>query len=106
MFGEGVGEGLHAGPGLEVGQGVEAGLELGDGAAGGVGDVLDGALAQRGSVGVAGHDGADDVGEQDAGGVERGGDGWIGLGGNELRVARGQLLEAVLEPGFASVGGS
>ena len=71
VVGERVGEGLHAGPGLEVGQGVEAGLELGDGAAGGVGDVLDGALAERGSVGVAGHDGADDVGEQDAGGALR-----------------------------------
>ena len=67
VVGQGVGEGLHAVPGLEVGQGVEAGLVLGDGAAGGVGDELDGALAEGGPVGVAGHDGADDVGEQDVG---------------------------------------
>ena len=67
---------------------------------------FDGALSERGSVRVAGHDGADDVGEQGAGSALGGGDGWIGLGGNELRVARGQLLEAALAPGFASVGGS
>ena len=105
VAGEGVGEGLDAGPRLAVGEGVEAGLVLGDGAAAGFLDELDGALAEGGAVGVAGHDGADGVGEQDAGGVQCGGDGRVGLGGNQLRVARGQLLEAVLEPRFAGVGG-
>jgi hypothetical protein len=106
VVGQGVGEGLHAGPGLAVGQGVEAGRELGDGAAGGVGDELDGALAEGRPVGIAVHHGAEHVGEQHAGVGDGGRDGWIRLGGNHLRVARGQLLEAVLEPRFAGVGWS
>ena len=93
---QGVGESLYACPRLVVGQGVEAGLQLGDRAARGIGNELDGALAEGGPVGVAGHHGADHVGEQDAGAVECGGDGWIGLGGDELRVARGQLVESTL----------
>jgi hypothetical protein len=92
VAGQGVGESAHAGPGLTVGQGVEARLELGDRATRGVGDELDGGRA----VGVAGHHGADHVGEQDAATVECGGDGWIRLGGNQLRVARSQPVEAAL----------
>ena len=96
VAGQGVGESLHSGPRLAVGQGVEAGLQLGDGAPRGVGDEFDGALAEGGPVGVAGHHCADHVGEQEAGAVQCGADGWIGPGGNKLRVAGGQLVESTL----------
>jgi hypothetical protein len=104
--GQGVCQRLHPCPGLAVGEGVEAGLEFGDGAAGGVGDELDGALAEGGPVGVAGHHRADDVGEQDAGGVDSGADRWVGLCRNQLRVSGDQMGEAVQEPRLALVGWS
>ena len=103
---QGVGQSADAVPGLAVGDGVEARLVLGDGAAGGVLDELDGALAEGGPVGVAGHDGADGVGEQDVRPADGCGDCSIRLGGNELRVARGQRFEAALESSFACVGWS
>jgi hypothetical protein len=93
-----VGEGADPLPRFAVGQGVEAGLQGGDRSAGVVGDELDRSLTKRRSVGVAGHRGADHVGELHSGTVQSGGDRWVGLGGNQLRVAGtragGQLVEA------------
>ena len=87
VVGQCVGEGAHTSPCLAVGQGVESRLQRGNSASVCIGDEFDGALAQRGPVGIAVHHGADHVGQYHAGAVEYGGDRWIGLGGNELRVA-------------------
>ncbi len=104
IVGQCIGESADASPGLAVGHGVEMGLQLGDGASGCVGDEFDGALAQRGPVGIALHHRADRVGDENVGAAECLADGRIGLGGNELRVVGGQCLESALAPNVASSG--
>ena len=79
-------------------------LQRGNGASVCIGDELDGALAQRGSVGVAVHHGSVHTRDQQAWAADCSGNRWIRLGSNELRVRRGQFFESALLPCLASSG--
>ncbi len=98
------GDGADAVGQLAVGDGVELGQHFGRGAACGVGDELDRALAEGGSVGVAREDGAHDAGQAQLGATRSVADGLVGLGGGELLVSGVQVCDAAVEPVFAGVG--
>ncbi len=92
---QGVADGLDLPPGLAVGDGVVARQQPGDGAAGVIGDVFDGALPESGPVGVGRHDRADHVGQPDSGLVEGGADSGEGPGGGKLRVGGAEVSDAL-----------